>query len=43
MPVLSSPLLSIHVSLMMLSYTVLAIIMVNGICAGCITAPYFSL
>lgn len=32
MPVLSSPLLSIHVSLMMLSYTVLAIIMVNGIC-----------
>lgn len=31
-PVLSSPLLSIHVSLMMLSYTVLAIIMVNGIC-----------
>ena len=29
MPVLSSPLLSIHVSLMMLSYTVLAIIMVN--------------
>ena len=32
MPVLSSQLLSIHVSLMMLSYTVLAIIMVNGIC-----------
>lgn len=32
MPALSSPLLSIHVSLMMLSYTVLAIIMVNGIC-----------
>ena len=32
MPVLSSPLLSIHVSLMMLSYTVLAVIMINGIC-----------
>ena len=32
MPVLSSPLLSIHASLMMLSYTILAIIMVNGIC-----------
>lgn len=31
-PVLSSPLLSIHVSLMMLSYTVLAVIMVNGVC-----------
>ena len=32
MPVLSSPLLSIHVSLMMLSYTILAVIMINGIC-----------
>ncbi len=32
MPVLSSPLLSVHVSLMMLSYTILAVIMVNGIC-----------
>ena len=32
MPVLSSPLLSIHVSLMMLSYTILAVIMINGLC-----------
>ena len=32
MPVLSSPLLSVHVSLMMLSYTILAVIMVNGLC-----------
>lgn len=32
MPVLSSPLLSIHVSLMMLSYTILAVIMINGVC-----------
>ncbi len=32
MPVLSSPLLSVHVSLMMLSYTILAVIMINGIC-----------
>ena len=32
MPVLSSPLLSVHVSLMMLSYTILAVIMVNGTC-----------
>lgn len=32
MPVLSSPLLSVHVSLMMLSYTILAVIMVNGSC-----------
>ena len=32
MPVLSSPLLSVHVSLMMLSYTILAVIMVNGAC-----------
>ena len=31
-PVLSSPLLSIHVSLMMLSYTILAVIMINGLC-----------
>ncbi len=31
-PVLSSPLLSVHVSLMMLSYTILAVIMINGIC-----------
>ncbi len=32
MPILSSPLLSVHVSLMMLSYTILAVIMINGIC-----------
>lgn len=32
MPVLSSPLLSVHVSLMMLSYTILAVIMINGVC-----------
>jgi ABC-type transport system involved in cytochrome c biogenesis permease subunit len=37
MPVLSSPLLSIHVSLMMLSYTALAVIMVNGLCGFCIS------
>lgn len=38
-PVLQSPLLSIHVSLMMLSYAVLAVIMVNsaaGLCVGAI-------
>lgn len=38
-PVLQSPLLSIHVSLMMLSYAVLAVIMVNsiaGLCTGAI-------
>lgn len=37
MPVLSSPLLSIHVSLMMLSYTALAVIMVNGLCGFCVS------
>ncbi len=38
-PVLQSPLLSIHVSLMMLSYAVLAVIMINsaaGLCIGAV-------
>ncbi len=38
-PVLQSPLLSIHVSLMMLSYSILAVIMINsatGLCVGLI-------
>ncbi len=44
-PVLQSPLLSIHVSLMMLSYAILAVIMVNsaaGLCVGAIERRHLS-
>lgn len=44
-PVLQSPLLSVHVSLMMLSYAVFAVIMVNsaaGLCVGAIERRHIS-
>lgn len=37
-PVLSSPLLSLHVSVIMLSYTIFALMMINGVAALCIGA-----